>query len=182
MRHCVSWITRPPGGGRVLMCVSATFLVSVCAGLAQNLTLPAIDKSKEKAALMAASHLDDNPADIQAVLQVCTQCHSSSQFLGKPRTASGWEQIYGQMARNGARPTNEQIDQIVRYFQRNLTLVDVNSATAEELAATLQVGTDTASTIVMRRSKKPFTSIDDLAHIKGIDDHILARLKDRLQF
>ncbi len=126
--------------------------------------------------------LDQNPADIKAVLQVCTRCHSSSQFLGKARTSSGWEQIYGQMARNGARPTDAQIDEIVRYFQRNLTLVNVNSVTAEELAATLGTDAGTASTIVMRRSQKPFANIDDLASVSGVDRRILAKLKDRLQF
>jgi DNA uptake protein ComE-like DNA-binding protein len=86
------------------------------------------------------------------------------------------------MASNGARPTEQQIDQIVRYFQLNLTLVNVNSATGEELAATLQTGADTATAIVMRRAQKPFTDGNDLATIKGVDRKILAKLKDRLQF
>lgn len=182
MRFCLGYITRPSSDGRVLLCLGLTILVSFGAGMAQDLALPLIDKSGEVAALKAASLLDHDPSDVQAVLQVCTQCHSSSQFLGKPRTSSGWEQIYGQMARNGARPTEEQIDEIVRYFQRNLTLVNVNSATGEELAATLQIGTDTATTIVMRRSERPFANVDELATIKGVDRHMLAKLKDRLQF
>lgn len=177
--HC---IPRSPKGGRVLLCLGMALLVSAGAGLAQELVPPPIDKSKEVAALKAAASLDDNPADIQAVLDVCTRCHSSSQFLGKARTSSDWEQIYGKMASNGARPTNEQIDQIVRYFQQNLTLVNVNNATGEEFAATLQTGADTASAIVMRRAQKPFTDVSDLATIKGVDRKILAKLKGRLQF
>src|ERR1700754_3091964 len=98
-------IARPPKGGRVLLCLGAVFLLSAGAGLAQVPAPPAIDKSKEEAALKAASSLDDNPADIQAVLDVCTRCHSSSQFLGRLRTSDGWEQIYSLMAGNGARPT-----------------------------------------------------------------------------
>jgi hypothetical protein len=175
-------IPRPPKGGRVLLCLGAVFLLSAGGGLAQSPAPPPIDKSKEAAALRAAANLDDNPADIQAVLDVCTRCHSSSQFLGKTRTSSDWEQIYGKMAGNGARPTNEQIDQIVRYFQANLTLVNVNSATGEELAATLQTGADTATAIVMRRAQKPFTDSNDLATVRGVDRKILAKLKDRLQF
>jgi DNA uptake protein ComE-like DNA-binding protein len=58
----------------------------------------------------------------------------------------------------------------------------VNSATGEELAATLQTGADTATAIVMRRAQKPFTDSNDLAAIKGVDRKILAKLKDRLQF
>jgi hypothetical protein len=181
MGVCVGGFARP-GAGRGVFCVCAAFFLSAAAGLAQNLALPSIDKSREEAALKAASMLDQNPADIQAVLQVCTRCHSSSQFLGKARTSSGWEQIYGQMARNGARPTDSQIDGIVRYFQRNLTLVNVNSVTAEELAATLGTDAGTASTIVKRRSQKPFANIDDLVSVPGVDRRILAKLKGRLQF
>jgi len=177
--HC---IPRPLKGGRVLLCLGATFLLSAGAVLAQVPAPPAIDKGKEEAALKAAASLDDNPADMQAVLDVCTRCHSASQFLGKLRTSDGWEQIYSLMASNGARPTEQQIDQIVRYFQLNLTLVNVNSATGEELAATLQIGADTATAIVMRRAQKPFTDVDDLATIKGVDRKVLARLKGRLQF
>lgn len=172
-------ITRPPRGGRVLLCLGAAVLISAAA--AQELAPPPIDKRGEEAALKAAAVLDDDPADIQAVLDVCTRCHSSSQFLGHPRSSSGWEEIYGRMARNGARPTSEQIDRIVRYFQRNLTLVNVNSASAEELAATFPAGTDTTA-IVMRRSAKPLAGIGDLADIKGMDRRALARLRDRLQF
>jgi hypothetical protein len=175
-------IARPLKGGRVLLCLGAVLLISTGAGLAQELAPPPVDKSKEQAALKAASSLDDNPADVQAVLDVCTRCHSSSQFLGKPRTSSGWEDIYGKMASNGARPTDEQINQIVRYFQLNLTLVNVNSASGEELAATLQTGADTATAIVMRRAQKPFTGPDDLATVKGVDRAVVGKLKDRLQF
>jgi len=175
-------IARPPQGGRVLLCLGALLLLSAGLASAQMLAPPPIDKSKEEAALKAASTGDDNPADIQAVLDVCTRCHSSSQFLGKVRTSDGWEQIYSEMANNGARPTEEQIDQIVRYFQLNLTLVNVNSASGEELAATLQTGGDVATAIVMRRARKPFSDINDLASIKGVDRKVLAKLKDRLKF
>lgn len=174
-------ITRSPKGGRVLLCLGLAFLLSTGAGLSQELVPPPIDKSQEAAALKTAASMDDDPADIQAVLDVCTRCHSSSQFLGQPRTSSGWEQIYGQMAKNGARPTSAQIDQIVRYFQQNLTLVNVNSASAEELAATFPAGAD-ITTVVMRRAARPFANLDELASIKGMDRHVLLRLKDRLQF
>ena len=174
-------IARLPKGGRVVLS-SAMLLAGLGTAAAQNLVPPPIDKSAERAALRAAAPMDDDPADIQAVLEVCTQCHSSAQFLGKPRTSDGWEQIYAQMARNGARPTNEQIDQIVRYFQRNLTLVNVNTAPLEELAATLQTDPAVTTAIVMRRAQKPFTGINDLGAIRGVDRDILIKLKDRLQF
>jgi len=174
-------IARLPRGGWAVIS-SATLLLGLGMAAAQSLVPPPIDKSAEEAALKAASPLDNDPADIQVVLEVCTRCHSSAQFLSKPRTSDGWEQIYAQMARNGARPTNGQIDQIVRYFQRNLTLVNVNTAPLDELAATLQTSPDVTAAIVLRRSQKLFTGIDDLGAIRGVDGSVLVKLKDRLQF
>jgi DNA uptake protein ComE-like DNA-binding protein len=86
------------------------------------------------------------------------------------------------MAQFGANPNDEQVDRIVRYFQRNLMVVNVNTSPPEELAPTLQIGPEVATAIVMRRAQKPFTGIADLAGISGVDRSVLERLKDRLQF
>jgi len=173
--------TRPPRGGRVFL--SLGFFAALCAPvLAQLPPRPVIDPARELAAIKAASVLDDNPADSQAVQQVCTSCHSSSQFLGTPRSSSRWEQLYGQMAQQGAHPTDMQVDQIVRYFQRNLTVVNVNTSPMEELGPTLQTDDAATTAIVMRRGQKKFTGIADLASIPGVDRSVMELLKDRLQF
>ena len=86
------------------------------------------------------------------------------------------------MAGQGAHPTDAQVDQIVRYFQRNLTVVNVNTSPMEELGPTLQTGDEATTAIVMRRAQKKFTGIADLAAIPGIDRSVLELLKDRLQF
>lgn len=174
--------TRLPQGGRVLLSAALLGLLGVGAAIAQLPPRPAMDPAKELATIKAASILDDNPADSQAVQQVCTACHSSSQFLGTPRSSSRWEQLFGQMAQQGAHPTDEQVDQIVRYFQRNLTVVNVNTSPIEELGPTLQTGDEATTAIVMRRAQKKFTGIADLAAIPGVDRSVLELLKDRLQF
>jgi DNA uptake protein ComE-like DNA-binding protein len=173
--------TRPSRGGRVFL--SLGFFALLCAPvLAQLPPRPVLDPLRELAAIKAASVLDDNPADSEAVQQVCTACHSSSQFLGSPRSSSRWEQLFGQMAQQGAHPTDAQVDQIVRYFQRNLTVINVNTSPMEELGPTLQTDDAAATAIVMRRAQKKFTGIADLAAILGVDRSVLTLLKDRLQF
>ena len=82
----------------------------------------------------------------------------------------------------GANPSDAQVNQIVRYFQRNLMVVNVNTSPAEELGPTRQAGPDATTAIVMRRAQKKFTGIADLAAIPGIDRSVLEQLKDRLQF
>jgi len=171
---------RLPKGSRVLLSLAVVFLGAAVAR-AQT-AAPTLDPVKEAAAIKAASGPGDDPADALAVQQVCTACHSSSQFLRTPRSSSRWEQVFGQMAQFGANPDDEQVDRIVRFFQHNLTVVNVNTSPLEELAPTLQVGPDTATAIVMRRAQKPFTGIADLAGISGVNRDVLEHLKNRLQF
>lgn len=149
---------------------------------AQTPEKPAIDSAKELAAIKQASLLDDDPADSVAVQQVCTACHAASQFLGTPRSSGRWEQVFAQMTRFGAHPSDEQVDRIVRYFQRNLMVVNVNTSPYEELGPTLQTDPAVTTAIVMRRAQHKFRDIDDLAAVPGVDRSVLEMLKDRLQF
>jgi hypothetical protein len=172
---------RLPKGSRTIFCLGLFALVSTTA-IAQLPPRPVIDPAKELAAIKAASLLDSDPVDSVAVRDVCTACHSSSQFLGTPRSSSRWEQVFGQMAQQGARPTEEQIDRIERYFQRNLIVVNVNTSPDEELGPTLQTTPEVTAAITLRRRLQKFTGIADLATIPGVDRSVLERLKDRLQF
>ncbi|HTC84391.1 MAG TPA: hypothetical protein VK683_08545 [Rhizomicrobium sp.] len=177
-----SWITaRLPKGSRAIVCLGLLALVGAPA-IAQLPPRPVIDPAKELAAIKAASDLDKDPVDAEAVRDVCTACHSSSQFLGTPRSSSRWEQLFGQMAQQGARPNDEQVDRIVRYFQRNLMVVNVNTSPDEELGPTLQTSPETTAAITLRRVQRKFTGIADLATIPGVDRSVLLGLKDRLQF
>ena len=173
---------RPSQGGRVLLSSVFLALMGISGAKAQLPARPVIDTAKELVAIKTASDLDDSPADSQAVQQVCTACHSSSQFLGTPRSSSRWEQLFGQMAQLGARPNDAQVNQIVRYFQRNLTVINVNTSPLEELGPTLQTVPETTTAIVMRRGQRKFAGIADLAAIPGVDRSVLVQLKDRLQF
>jgi hypothetical protein len=170
---------RLPECSRVLVCLFA--LVSAPA-MAQLPPRPVIDPAQELAAIKAASQLDNDPSDAEAVRDVCTACHSSSQFLGTPRSSSRWEELFGQMARQGAHPNDEQVDRIVRYFQRNLMVVNVNTSPDEELGPTLQTSAEVTAAITLRRMQRKFTGIADLVTIPGVDRRVLERLKDRLQF
>jgi hypothetical protein len=172
---------RLPVRGRALFCASLMVLAGVPAG-AQLPSRPVIDPVKELAAIKSASELDADPADAEAVRDICTACHSSSQFLGTPRSSGRWEQLFGQMAQQGARPNDEQVDRIVRYFQRNLMVVNVNTSPDEELGPTLQTSPEVTAAITLRRLQRKFTGIADLAAIPGVNRTVLEGLKDRLQF
>lgn len=126
-----------------------------------------------------ASALDPIPADFVAVRDVCTHCHVASQFLDAPRSSDRWEQTYARMVRNGARATPEQIDRIVRYFQRNLTIIDVNTSPWAELGPTLQINDETVQRLVARRAQRRFTSAKELAAFPGLDPVKVRKLGER---
>jgi DNA uptake protein ComE-like DNA-binding protein len=136
------------------------------------------------AAITKASNLDSDPQDFQAVTAVCTICHAASQFLSTPRSSSRWEQVFEEMSGYGANGTDDQLDRVVAYFQKNLTVINVNTSPPEDLKETLQISDQTVSAIMARRTKQAFAGIDDLTKLQGVDRPILEKLKAKncLQF
>jgi DNA uptake protein ComE-like DNA-binding protein len=135
-------------------------------------------------ALTKASDLDPDPADAKAVAAVCTACHSSAQFLTAPRPYLRWEQTMQDMLDRGAVATDDQLDHVLSYLVKNITIVNVNSSPADQLAMTLQIPAAAAQKIVARRSGRPFTNIDELKATKGINPEVLQKLaaKNLLEF
>src|SRR5689334_6162292 len=56
-------------------------------------------------AIRKAADLDTEPEDAQAVAAVCTSCHDAAQFLATPRSGLRWQQVFQQMADEGASGT-----------------------------------------------------------------------------
>ena len=60
------------------------------------------------------------------------------------------------------------------------TRVDLNSASADELAQLPGIGAATARAIVEHRSEAPFRKPEDLKRVKGIGDKLYDRVKDHI--
>ena len=126
-----------------------------------------------------ASKLD--PEDYKFMQPVCTQCHTPAFFLHS-RTWSGWKGIFDQMSGYGAAATPEQWDHIHKYFQRSLTLIDVNHADEDELSAVLGVDEKIAIAIVQRRTDQRFKTAAELAAVPGVDKGRIESIAPRLLF
>jgi hypothetical protein len=186
MNFIISNFARLPTGGRAALLTVLAAILCAQAHVAFSQTTPPVAPARDPAIelrnIKQASILDNEPADAKAVQAVCTRCHSSVQFLGTPRSPRRWTQVYAQMTEYGASPTDDQIDGIIRYFARNLTVVNVNTSPAGELAPTLQVDVEVARAIVARRMEKRFSGPAELATFPGVDKVTVAKLGDRLQF
>ena len=138
--------------------------------------LPALAVPGDLEALTKASDLDPDPADAQAVATVCTACHSSAQFLTAARPYLRWEQTMQDMLDRGAVATDEQLDHILSYLVKNITIVNVNSSPPDQLGMTLQIPSAVADDIVARRTAHPFTSVDELKAVKGVNPEVVRKL------
>jgi len=58
--------------------------------------------------------------------------------------------------------------------------VNINSASADELASLPGIGPAKAKAIIDHRSEQPFRSPDDLRKVKGIGDKLFDRVKDQI--
>ncbi len=58
--------------------------------------------------------------------------------------------------------------------------VDVNSASAAELAELPGIGQSKAAAIIAEREKKPFASVDDLERVRGIGERTVEDLRGKV--
>jgi DNA uptake protein ComE-like DNA-binding protein len=129
------------------------------------------------AAIVKASDLDGDRQDAVAVATVCTKCHAASQFLTTPRSRNRWDDVFEAMSGYGATGTDEQLSRVVDYFQKNLTVVNVNTSPPDEIKQTLQLGDDAVAAIVSQRGDHPFGDVDSLSKIAGVNRAVLEKLK-----
>lgn len=88
-------------------------------------------------------------------------------FAGQRRSWDRWNDVFAQMTRRGATGTDEQLERVTRWFLENQTIVNVNTASADELGLVLDVDPATAEAIVARREGRPFRALQDLREFAG---------------
>lgn len=138
---------------------------------------PALAAPGDLEAITKASDLDRDPADAKAVAAVCTACHTSAQFLTAARPYLRWEQTMQDMLDRGAVATDDQLDHILSYLVKNITIVNVNTSPPDQLAMTLQIPGSVAAEIVAKRTRNAFTNVNELKDVKGINMDVLQKLE-----
>jgi competence protein ComEA len=81
----------------------------------------------------------------------------------------------------GAKGTDEQFERVMRVLERTLTKVNVNTATAEEIAPVIDVSNATAQAVVKYRTEHgKFKTVDDLKKVPGLDAAKVETRRDRI--
>src|SRR5690349_12688481 len=114
------------------------------------------------AAAQADSRLPDGPGKA-LVERSCRQCHTLNGIVRGRNSKTGWAKIVHEMVSKGATTTDDEADEMIAYLAKNFgkdkplepeakvistATVNVNKATASEIAAALDIEKDTAYAIV----------------------------------
>ena len=120
----------------------------------------------------------------ETLLRVCGACHSAENVAGMARTREEWGALVGEMAADGAQGTDAEFNEIVDYLAAHFPkTINVNKATATDLATVLELSAKGAEVIVQYREEKgSFKSVEDVEKVPGVDAKKIEAKKDRLTF
>jgi len=124
----------------------------------------------------------DADPNLPAVQVVCGRCHTIAVFQKEARSWERWNDVFADMTRRGANGTDEQLEQVTKYFLDNLTLINVNTSPADEIAWVLGVDDAVAAKIITRRQQQRFANVDELRAVSGVDAGILEQRRSRILF
>jgi competence protein ComEA len=117
--------------------------------------------------------------------RICGGCHGTDIVAANKGDRKMWEGLVEDMYAKGATSTDAEKTQLIDYLAAYLgaAKVNVNKATAKELADGLEISAKEADAIVKyRQDKGDFKAWADLAKVAGVDQKKLESKKDKVSF
>jgi competence protein ComEA len=132
--------------------------------------------------------LPEGPGKATTV-KLCGVCHAAEIVMNRRESVDGWNAVVVDMIERGAKGSDDEFGQVVEYLVANFSnttavnKINVNQASAKDVAAGLEIPEKQASAIVeYRESKGKFKSIEDLLQVPGIDSAAIEAKKSKLEF
>ena len=118
----------------------------------------------------------------EIVLSACVQCHGLGEITSHRMDTQGWQKVILDMVARGTQLLPGESETLVQYLATNFRpLLNVNTATATELASLPSVDKRLAEAIVRYRDKNgPFKEIQEMMRVEGVTPQILEKIKDRI--
>jgi competence protein ComEA len=133
----------------------------------------------------AGQSLPEGPGK-DLVEAVCTACHTLERVAARHSTKAEWQDKVLEMLQEDPDITQQERDRIVEYLAKNfrpVEKVNVNKASASDLAETLAIPAKDADAIVHYREKNgSFKTIDELKKVPGLDVAKLELKREQLEF
>lgn len=125
----------------------------------------------------------------EIILRACVGCHKAEELTAYRFTKDEYQKIVYRMGDRGAQATRAELDIVAAYmFQHfpkveDTTKVNVNKASAEQIAAGLGLTKTEAEAVVSYRDRHgDFHAWGDLLTIYGVDGKKIAAAKDKMSF
>ena len=140
------------------------------------------------------------PGKGKAIVQRdCAGCHALKVVTSKRASKQQWSALVDQMVSRGADVPDEEIETVVEYLAKNFSAtkappatsenhhknqpVNVNKATAAQLAGALGLSsTESAAIVSYRKQNGNFKEWHDLTKVPGVKAEEIERCKDRLAY
>ena len=119
----------------------------------------------------------------EALQKVCGVCHALDRVTASRRSRAQWEETTDKMINLGAKGTEEEFTAILDYLVRQYGRVNVNTATADEIAEVVGLSEKEAEVIVKyRKEKGKFDSFEALSKAPGVAVEKLEKSRDAISF
>jgi competence protein ComEA len=125
----------------------------------------------------------------ELILRACVGCHKAGEIAVYRFTKDEYQIIVYRMRDRGAQATPAELDVIADYLFANFpkvedpTKINVNKATAQEIATGLGLTNEEAAAVVKYRERHgDFHAWGDLLIIYGVDGKKIAAAKDKISF
>ena len=105
----------------------------------------------------------------EALRKICADCHEIESVFASRRTKIGWQQTTEDMMARGAEGPDEEMAAVVEYLATYFGKVNVNTASAEELAKSLGLSAKEAQSIAAyREQNRTIRDFEELKKIPGV--------------
>ena len=132
---------------------------------------------------MYAQSFPDGPGK-DIFTNTCGGCHGADIVIGQTGTRDVWQDTVDSMRSRGAIGSDDDFKLIVNYLTTYFGVpVNVNTATAKDIAANLTLTSAEADAIVKYRTDNgKFKDYSDLAKVSGLDVKKIEPSKSRIKF
>jgi competence ComEA-like helix-hairpin-helix protein len=141
--------------------------------------------------LSLSARADDLPEGKgkEIILRACVGCHKAEELTVYRFTKDEYQTIVYRMGDRGAQATRAELDVIAAYMFEHFpkvedpTKINVNKATADQIAGGLGLTKEEAAAVVKYRDRHgDFHAWGDLLIIYGVDGKKIAAAKDKISF